>query len=750
VPSDNGILSSALSKPTLSEKCRELTKLIDENNPKTLHYVFPNLIHTVFGVMGPGWGIPNINPRQHALEYNILRGFFGVKGPMLRLVHKLQGESMLFRYDFPCSILPPGLACIGPVESNGLPYLGRNNFFPTFISTTPALKGQSCVRVSAFEFYVFHFANAIINFPPLPQTQKSHILTGSHPQTQSASDDNLYCALVEDYLGYFLPIDGSYPPTMHAAVVNVQTPARSVPWIPHISSMIRKSPAKQKDTLGITQNEIWRSETLVRVFVEFWLSETAQKSNSSTSSKFPTEDVAFAVRRLIKHMHHFRNAHSPSLSYSHINDSVMEQFKQSITCNCLQPRLFEFLVHCFDTWPLNSSFRIILETWLSYMQPWRYGDPSSTGISEMKLSSDRQIANMWYPFIANNLPFYTKLFKASLTRYLRMDLSKQANSLLLYRVAKIFSQPNLMAMIEEAEEAQYGSIPGHLSPTHGSYLGGGKFQDNSPSTLCIMASSELREIVTQLLTVCQQALGTVRKVLVKNRPDFSTKILRFLGFGDLSDIGPSNINETSLKKSTQQLEDSVRMLAELFELPSPESDESIRSLNHSSTESPLGPDAPECTIGEEGDVQLSPLGRHEMINNIKKLPVTINCDPELQPIQSYESAVLVRFLHQVSLSINQQYGPKFTKYCQLPGISGKFAKFIFNVRKTPHTSNQTPKISLRFAAHYRTIFYTTLFFLLCYLSGQGVFTSVFMFLVLSLVYCVLKSITYEVREKHRK
>nr|XP_002130431.1 sphingomyelin phosphodiesterase 4-like [Ciona intestinalis] len=749
--SEHGILGTAFSKPTLSEKCKELTKIIDENTPKTLHHIYPHLIHTMFGIITPGWGIPHINPRQHALEFNLLRNFFGVDGPMLRLVHKLQGESILLRYDFPLNILPPALSYMGPVESSGLGYPGRAFGNAPYTSTATFLKGQTCVRVSAFEFYFFHFAHVIINLLPPPQPTKSPLLPAFQSRKPVAVDDNLYCSLVDDYLGYFLPIDGSYPPTMQSPVSNVQTPTRSSPWISHISSMIRKSPTKQTDNLGITQNEIWRSDTLVRVLVEFWLGQTTSTRINSTV-KCPTEEVAYAVRRLIKHMHYFQNVNSSSLSYSHLNDTVMESFKQNISCNFLQPRLLEFLGYCFNVWPLNSSFRIILETWLSYIQPWRYADASTVGKNvDMRLSTDRHVANAWYHFIASNLPFYTQLLKESLTRYLRMDLSKQANSLLLYRVAKIFNQPNLMEMIEEAEEAQYGGIPAHMhSPSPGSYIASGRINDHNPINATVISSPELKEIVSQLLMVCQQALGTVQKLLDKNKPDFSTQVLKFIGFGDLCEVGPSNFNETSSKKSAQQLADSMQLLSEIFDVQIPELNESMRSVDTNQSQNPLGTDAPDCSLGEDGVVHLSSLGRHEIINNIKKLPVSIKCEPALQPIRSYECATLVRVLHSLSTYINKKYEAEFKQFCSLPGFSGKFAKFIFNIPHSPNTvdSNQLPTISFRFFAHYRTIFYTVMFFLLCYLFDYGVFRSFALFLFLSAIYLILKAVVLELKVKH--
>lgn len=35
-------------------------------------------------------------------------------------------------------------------------------------------------------------------------------------------------------------------------------------------------------------------------------------------------------------------------------------------------RFSRFIVYCFQHWPFDLSFEVVLETWLSSIQPWRY------------------------------------------------------------------------------------------------------------------------------------------------------------------------------------------------------------------------------------------------------------------------------------------------------------------------------------------------------------------------------------------
>ena len=102
-----------------------------------------------------------------------------------------------------------------------------------------------------------------------------------------------------------------------------------------------------------------------------------------------------------------------------------------------------------------------METWLSYIQPWRYvpnGPPtrsnSDTGENNIKVVDPK-----WQTFVAENLLFYTLFLQKIILRVLRVELSSPKTSLMLYRISKVYSQKNLKEMIAVAERSLGDGLP---------------------------------------------------------------------------------------------------------------------------------------------------------------------------------------------------------------------------------------------------------------------------------------------------
>lgn len=69
---------------------------------------------------------------------------------------------------------------------------------------------------------------------------------------------------------------------------------------------------------------------------------------------------------LVKRIHAF----SASAKF---DDTYMGELKK-IALPMLQGKMYVFLRNLVHRWPLDGSFRLVLELWLSFIQPWRYSE----------------------------------------------------------------------------------------------------------------------------------------------------------------------------------------------------------------------------------------------------------------------------------------------------------------------------------------------------------------------------------------
>lgn len=98
----------------------------------------------------------------------------------------------------------------------------------------------------------------------------------------------------------------------------------------------------------------------------------------------------------------------------------------------LQKKMYIFLKHTLEHWPLDASFRLFMETWLSYIQPWRY-IPNKSRNSD----GDKVVDFKWQNFVAENLLYYSLFLEKVILRFVRLDLSSSKTALMLYRISKV-------------------------------------------------------------------------------------------------------------------------------------------------------------------------------------------------------------------------------------------------------------------------------------------------------------------------
>ncbi|NP_001088184.1 sphingomyelin phosphodiesterase 4 [Xenopus laevis] len=776
--------ADCVTKPFL-QRCQDLVRVIEDFPAKELHAIFPWLIETVFGSLDGsilGWNLRGLHERINPLEFHTALEFLDPSGAMMKLVYKLQAEE--YKYDFPVSFLP------GPVRASiqerVLPecplYHNKIQF--------PASGGVSFnLALNSFEYFMFHFAFCLLKQRNYPQ--------GLHFSTA----DSAYYILVDKYLKWFLPVEGNVPPP-HSPNTGgtVPSPAPRSPSLSftsygsHTSLLKRHISHQHLVNADPAAQEIWRTETLLQVFVEIWLHhyslEMYQKMQSPNAKELfqPTEEHVLVVRLLVKHLHTFSNSIRPEQvspsTHSH-TASPLEELKRVVVPRFIQQKLYIFLQHCFGHWPLDASFRAVLEMWLSYVQPWRYVLERSSPVSgEMQ---NRNVPEKWSTFVQENLLFYTKLFLRFLSRALRTDLVNPKNALMVFRAAKVFSQLNLPEMILNGE--QLFLKPEHVIP-HRQHrllltpnLGGSFLSSWQPpitdTSLKVkshvfslegqdcqymqMFGPEARNLVLRLAQMISQAKQTAKSIS-NHSPDSSANqsFLSWFGLGSPDFNGSyngSDLDEAgydTIRKTDEHLEKALDYFCQIFRLNPTQLGQLTANVDSSQDDDGKNK-LPDCIQSEDG-VVLTSLGRYQIINGLRKFDIEYQGDPELQPIRSYENAMLVRYLYRLSSVINKRFANSMGALCARKDFLGKLCRHHLTsssrkCKKSPITSVSpsepaAPHIRLRFLASYRTLAFLFIFYILGSLLSLGPLICTFLLLIGCMFYAIVQTLLSEEQKPH--
>eukprot|EP00057_Strongylocentrotus_purpuratus_P031282 XP_784153.4 PREDICTED: sphingomyelin phosphodiesterase 4 isoform X1 [Strongylocentrotus purpuratus] len=765
----------------LRTRCFELESLIRRSSSKDLNSIYPLFLDLVFGLNGhPGWGLNTLNSLYAKDDSKHLQDFMSPSGPVFLMVYKLQSDHYL-RYEFPVDKLSaPTRASLA---SGIVPpfYQGKLNY-------QSHGRAPSVVMLNAFEYFMYVFAYYLVS-------DRVHKTMNNWTQPQ----DYFYPVLLDQYLCYFLRSDGRAVPPI-PVTSSAPTPAanRLSPYrLPQYGVLYhylhsspyggaegghahQRSPTQHQDTtLGLhhrgissggggvggagaapgisfqqtiqddPQEETWRSEVLVQALTEFWLNQNSLQMTEDKSfmaqvreNFIPSPDHVRMVRILVKRLHFFVNSARPIMhqsAYQHGGESAMEELKRYILPVFVQKPLYVFLRHGFDNWPLDSSFRQILELWLSYIQPWRYVEETSrTGFYHKDIhsplrshlgASSGQITNpqresastrsfpadddRWPRFVQENLPFYTVLFQELLPRIFHQDLSIPNNALMVYRMAKVFGQPHLSNVMKEAEEhlidllyhpsQPYGAGGGgglNANPSFMSLSGSVPSSTHLPSALLAMGTrlyTHLLEVeapgymyrplfdasgaatIEQLLGFITQAQTTVKTMAGPSFGDITQTIKSFF----TNSLRQANHNALfddigpfDTRKAEVYLQSSGEFFSEIFDVPLPHPEDTMTwNVGQIGRDQHLPPDMM--------DGQLTPLGKFQLMNRLRSSDVCFHGDPDLQPIRTFENAALVRVLHALSCQFNDAFGDKLLEVCSQGGLLGAMARWYFNPRGSP-------------------------------------------------------------------
>uniref|UniRef100_A0A8C2VX85 Sphingomyelin phosphodiesterase 4 n=1 Tax=Chinchilla lanigera TaxID=34839 RepID=A0A8C2VX85_CHILA len=641
----SSVLADSINKP-FAQRCQDLVKVIEDFPAKELHSIFPLLVESIFGSLDGvlvGWNLRCLQGRVNPVEYGIVMEFLDPGGPMMKLVYKLQAED--YKFDFPVSYLP------GPVKASIQErILPDSPLYHNKVQFPPSGGLGLHLALNPFEYYIFFFALSLITQKPLPVSLRVR------------TSDCAYFTLVDRYLSWFLPTEGSVPPPLSSSPGGTSpSPAPRTPAMPfasyglHHTSLLKRHISHQTSVnADPTSQEIWRSETLLQVFVEMWLHhyslEMYQKMQSphAKESFTPSEEHVLVVRLLLKHLHAFANSLKPEQvspsAHSHAT-SPLEEFKRVAVPRFVQQKLYLFLQHCFGHWPLDASFRAVLEMWLSYLQPWRYASEKQAQSND---SQSRCVLEKWAPFVQENLLVYTKLFVGFLNRALRTDLVSPKNALMVFRVAKVFAQPNLAEMIQKGEQLFLEPelvIPHRqhrlfTTPTvTGSFLSpwppavtDASFKvkshvyslEGQDCKYTPMFGPEVRTLVLRLAQLITQAKQTARSISDQcvETPS-GQSFLSWLGFSptdpnssysgnDLDEMG-----QDSIRKTDEYLEKALEYLRQIFRLSEAQLAQLTLALGTTQDENGKK-QLPDCIVGEDGLI-LTALGRYQFADQMVAL-----------------------------------------------------------------------------------------------------------------------------------
>ncbi|KAI8434922.1 hypothetical protein MSG28_003395 [Choristoneura fumiferana] len=250
-----------------------------------------------------------------------------------------------------------------------------------------------------------------------------------------------YKLLSDPQLKYNLPLN-ALPHTPSLLII---------PDLPGISN-------QHTPTQNQSRNEVWRSETVLQVFIDIWMSveqfnarsvEMYQRNYAIANS---SPERVRTVRVLVKHIHSFSAKH---LSDPESRSSTLRKYARQIMC----ARAYHYIKHLVTTWPLDASFRLVMELWLSLIQPWRYTnntinqDRFPYTNNNQEEGSGTSLDASFMQFIAENYPAYTCIFQLVLPRFTMLDLTSFKNAVMLFRLGKVFSQQHLVPILKDLEKA---------------------------------------------------------------------------------------------------------------------------------------------------------------------------------------------------------------------------------------------------------------------------------------------------------
>lgn len=604
----------------------------------------------------PGWGLCGITRNKHYRDFNAALSFLCNGGTVMQLVEFLSHDASC-AFEFPLSKLPSGLQRQHPVLQNR--------------------DGEAVVMLSPFEFFIFHYVSVVTRGPEWNQS------------AGLVENDSLYPVIFEDYLASLLAMGGAAFKSHEHTLVRPplqSSPTSSRPSLLKADLFSHHASAPRPATFapglgpgGGVSSEAWKSNVFVDAVSQFWVNACQNRMG------MPSSDVVKLVRMFIKHTHYFFNSFHPSQVFNFIffnsqkfilycgrpfQHGLRESLRQGTFAGFFGSlrNFFEYLI---DHWPLDASFRLVLETWLSYIQPWRYRDPAQPERGDGAGGQFNPV--LWGRYLSEHAEFYDALLKKVILRFLRLDLSCNKNAFMLFRLCKVLSQDGLPEALKVVIRDGGARSAAHNSFASGGAAEGSQSDDGERGSVFDVDFAVVANNLAMKTLEAKGTLGEQRRNLTWKRPKtacakegnwFTTVLVYLLEFSKNQQETENAAELDELDKTVMHIDFCTERLLALFELPI-NVGEVMASLSMSSG---FGRDSQKMHDESE---PLTPQMRWDIINRATKYSPKIESfrNPDEVPLRSDECHILARLFHQISLTINARF-PVIAERYEEPGAVG--------------------------------------------------------------------------------
>ncbi|KAM8705739.1 hypothetical protein ACLKA7_010098 [Drosophila subpalustris] len=675
----NSHILAVLGLPLL-DRLLQLEILFERCTVRQIQEIYPLIVHSIFGINGNvlGWGLRTTTMENAPHYFNRLQHFFGVNGVWMHVCHRLLSETT--KFDIDINLLPRKF--IGMLQAGPM-------FYADLINIDPLKHQVSTLSLNTFDFYIFHFV--------LYALQPLHTINPIAMQIHNERSKTIYQLLAAEYLDNFLPQfpDATIEPANFCGSVKApqQIPAQSLQ--PQRQLRYLKLPSSYRNGNGqggVVSNSgntspqsadgsgaggrayTWRSESVLYFFVDIWL-----RYDIESEHHLPSSDFVRGVRTLIKQIHFFANA-------ARVDHSSMSTLRKA-SLTMAKARIYAFLCSLIDRWPLDSSLSVVLELWLSYIQPWRYTMATNNNRT-MGIYYEPPISNSFDGFIIDNLIVYTHIFMQLLPRFERLDYSVYRNAYMLHRLAKTFAQHDLFDRLQRFERLHSGNAYGFDSPqrqvnmmnkSHNSSYNA-QWNPLVSSNIPKLFSEPMHSQIQSFLYVISMARNSVlsdiralrREISERQRSEGYMKNLFKKLFGESTQ---DELTLRELSRIPEVLRQCIDAFCRIFSV-----DAGSLSMHETLPVEPSPPASPSgqnfSFFNSDDCLDTSKLTPHQMSLNASNMQPTV--DPALLPVQSNEIRPLIRLLHLISELINNNYGSRIEAFYARQDFFGKLSRQLLN------------------------------------------------------------------------